>query len=128
MKEILSNVMAEVLIAAIVVLGGAMVALIKAKISDIAISSKDTLTKKIWAEASDAIEGAVAAVNQTFVDELKGKNLFDKEAQTEAFERALDGTIAALSQEAIDFINNTYGDVEIWLTDKIEAAVRKNKK
>ena len=48
--------------------------------------------------------------------------------QQEAFERALEGTINALSHETVDFINNTYGDIEVWLTDKIEAAVLRNKK
>ena len=27
-----------------------------------------------------------------------------------------------------EFINNTYGDITIWLKDKIEAAVNRNKK
>ena len=54
--------------------------------------------------------------------------MFDKEAQEEAFDRALDGTLKALSQSTVEFINNTYGDITIWLKDKIEAAVNRNKK
>jgi hypothetical protein len=128
MREILTNALVEIVLAVLVVLGGAAVALIKAKISQInATSINDTENKIRW-EVSDAIEDAVIAVNQTFVNELKADKLFDKEMQQEAFERALEGTINALSRETVDFINNTYGDIEVWLTDKIEAAVSRNKK
>lgn len=128
MREILTNALVEIVLAVLVVLGGAAVALIKAKISQInAASTNDTENKIRW-EVTDAIEDAVIAVNQTFVNELKADKLFDEEMQQEAFERALEGTINALSRETVDFINNTYGDINIWLIDKIEAAVSRNKK
>ena len=128
MREILTKALIDIGIAMLIALGGAAVALIKAKISQInAASTNDTENKIRW-EVADAIEDAVIAVNQTFVNELKADKLFDKEMQQEAFERALEGTINVLSRETIDFINNTYGDIEVWLTDKIEAAVLRNKK
>lgn len=128
MRDILTNALIDIGIAILIALGGAAVALIKVKISQInAASTNDTENKIRW-EVADAIEDAVIAVNQTFVNELKADNLFDEEMQQEAFERALEGTINALSRETVDFINNTYGDIEVWLTDKIEAAVLRNKK
>jgi DNA gyrase/topoisomerase IV subunit B len=106
----------------------AAIAFLKAKITEVNTSSDNSTANRIRWEVAEAVEDAVTAVNQTFVEELKNKNLFDKEKQEEAFERALEGTIDALSRETVDFINNTYGDINIWLIDKIEAAVSRNKK
>ena len=128
MKDILVNALYEVAIVIIAALGGAIIAFLRAKISSINSNSSNELANRIRWEVESAVEDAVMAVNQTFVEGLKKKNLFDKEAQEEAFDRALDGTLKALSQSTVEFINNTYGDITIWLKDKIEAAVNRNKK
>lgn len=128
MREILTNALIDIGIAMLIALGGAAIALIKSKITATNASSDNSTANRIRWEVAEAVEDAVTAVNQTFVEELKNKNLFDKEKQEEAFERALEGTIDALSRETVDFINNTYGDINIWLIDKIEAAVSRNKK
>ena len=128
MKDILTNALYDVAITIIIALGGAAIAYLRTKISSINNSSSNELANRIRWEVESAVEDAVMAVNQTFVEELKKKNLFDKEAQEEAFDRALDGTLKALSQSTVEFINNTYGDITIWLKDKIEAAVNRNKK
>lgn len=128
MKDILTNALYDVAITIIIALGGAAIAFLRIKISSINKNSSNELANRIRWEVESAVEDAVMAVNQTFVEELKKKNLFDKEAQEEAFDRALDGTLKALSQSTVEFINNTYGDITIWLKDKIEAAVNRNKK
>ena len=128
MREILTNALIDIGLAMLIALGGAAIAFLKAKITEANTSSDNDTANRIRWEVAEAVEDAVTAVNQTFVEELKNKNLFDKEKQEEAFERALEGTIDALSRETVDFINNTYGDINIWLIDKIEAAVSRNKK
>ena len=128
MREILTNALIDIGIAMLIALGGAAIAFLKAQITEANTSSDNSTANRIRWEVAEAVEDAVTAVNQTFVEELKSKNLFDKEKQEEAFERALEGTIDALSRETVDFINNTYGDINIWLIDKIEAAVLRNKK
>ena len=128
MREILTNALIDIGIAMLIALGGAAIAFLKAKITAVNTKSDNDTVNRIRWEVAEAVEDAVTAVNQTFVEELKNKNLFDKEKQEEAFERALEGTIDALSRETVDFINNTYGDINIWLIDKIEAAVSRNKK
>lgn len=128
MREILTNALIDIGIAMLITLGGAAIALIKSKITATNAQSNNAEANRIRWEVAEAVEDAVTAVNQTFVEELKNKDLFDKEKQEEAFERALEGTIDALSRETVDFINNTYGDINIWLIDKIEAAVSRNKK
>ena len=128
MREILTNALIDIGIAMLIALGGAAIAFLKAKITEANTSSDNSTANRIRQEVAEAVEDAVTAVNQTFVEELKNMNLFDKEKQEEAIERALEGTIDALSRETVDFINNTYGDINIWLIDKIEAAVSRNKK
>lgn len=128
MRDILTNALIDIGIAMLIALGGAAIAFLKAKITEANTSSDNSTANRIRWEVAEAVEDAVTAINQTFVEELKSKNLFDKEKQEEAFERALEGTIDALSRETVDFINNTYGDINIWLIDKIEAAVSRNKK
>lgn len=128
MREILTNALIDIGITMLIALGGAAIAFLKAKITAVNTKSDNDTANRIRWEVAEAVEDAVTAVNQTFVEELKNKNLFDKEKQEEAFERALEGTIDALSRETVDFINNTYGDINIWLIDKIEAAVSRNKK
>lgn len=127
MKEILTNALIDIGIAVLIALSGVAIAFLKTKINEINANSTNATANRIRKEVAEAVEDAVTAVNQTFVDELKNEKLFDEEMQQEAFERALEGTINALSRETVDFINNTYGDIEVWLTDKIEAAVLRNK-
>lgn len=128
MKEILTNALIDIGIAVLIALSGVAIAFLKTKINEINANSNNATANRIRKEVAEAVEDAVTAVNQTFVDELKNEKLFDEEMQEEAFERALAGTINVLSRETIDFINNNYGDIEIWLKDKIEAAVSRNKK
>jgi hypothetical protein len=128
MKEILTNALIDIGIAVLIALSGVAIAFLKTKINEINASSNNATANRIRKEVAEAVEDAVTAVNQTFVEELKNEKLFDEEMQKEAFERALEGTIDALSRETVDFINNTYGDINVWLVDKIEAAVSRNKK
>lgn len=127
MKEILTNALIDIGIAVLIALSGVAIAFLKTKINEINASSNNATANRIRKEVAEAVEDAVTAVNQTFVEELKNEKLFDEEMQQKAFERALEGTINALSRETVDFINSTYGDIEVWLTDKIEAAVLRNK-
>lgn len=127
MKEILTNALIDLLLAALTIAGGALVAYLTAKKNEIEASSKEQYEKNIDMQVLNAISNSVRAVNQTFVEALKKADKFDKEAQLEAFEMALEGTISALSRETIDFINNTYGDINLWLKNKIESEVHSQK-
>ena len=86
-----------------------------------------TRTDLIVAEIADALAAAVAMVSQTYVDALKAAGAFDKEAQKEALSRALAACLASLSQSAQEYISTTYGDINAYLTTKIEAEVRAQK-
>ena len=79
-------------------------------------------------EAAQAISEAVEATSQTYVDSLKQADKFTPEAQREAAEKALAACIANISPAAQFFIESVYGDITEYLTTRIEAEVRRQKK
>ena len=77
---------------------------------------------------TETITNCVIAVNQTYVDALKKKNAFTKEAQEEAFKMCYNNIIGLLSVDAQKYIVETFGDLEIYLTTRIESLVNTSKK
>ena len=53
--------------------------------------------------------------------------LFDEEAQKIAFEKSFNAIMAILSEDAKNYIIATTGDINVYLTQKIEAEVSKNR-
>ena len=83
--------------------------------------------KAFLAEATDAVSTAVTYTSQTFVDALKKEGKFDKNRQQEALKQSLDKAISLLSEPAKKALADIYGDLEAYLTSKIEAEVRSQK-
>jgi len=77
---------------------------------------------------SDTIIQCVIATNQTYVEALKKEGKFDAEAQEKAFEITKQAVLAVLTNQARDFIEMSYGDVEAWLNQQIEATINTYKK
>ena len=128
MKDILVNALYEVAIVIIAALGGAIIAFLRTKISSINNNSSNELANRIRWEVESAVEDAVMAVNQTFVEELKKKNLFDKEAQEEAYKQTRDNVLAIITDSQKALIESAVGDFEKWLKAQIEAQVAAAKK
>lgn len=82
----------------------------------------------VW-EIESAVTSAVRYVNQTFVDALKADpNIeFDLEQQEAAFEEAYKTAVETISDAALNYLFETFGDIRAYLTVKIEEAVRNNK-
>ena len=92
------------------------------------IAQTDNMTIKAFlAEAADAVSTAVTYTSQTFVDALKKEGKFDKDKQQEALEKSLDKAISLLSEPAKKALEDIYGNLEEYLTSKIEAEVRSQK-
>lgn len=73
------------------------------------------------------VDKAVTATNQTFVQDLKDRNSFDKQAQQEAFNKTFEAIKAMLSEEVKGYLQESIGDIDTYLTQLIENAVSKNK-
>ncbi|MCI9669900.1 MAG: hypothetical protein HFG19_09545 [Oscillospiraceae bacterium] len=92
------------------------------------IAQTDNMTIKAFlAEATDAVSTAVTYTSQTFVDALKKEGNFNKDKQQEALKKSLDKAISLLSEPAKNALTDIYGNLEAYLTSKIEAEVRSQK-
>lgn len=127
MKEMLLDLLLAVITAAVPVLTTYAVSYIK-RAKEHAQANTDNLKAKGYIEEiASAITDAVAATSQTYVDALKQAGKFTAEAQAEAANKALTACLASISPAATSFIEEIYGDVKEYLTNKIEAEVRKQK-
>lgn len=127
MKELLFDLLLAVITAAVPVLTTFAISYIN-KAKEKAIASTDSTKKQDYIkEIAEAISDAVSATSQTYVDALKQSGKFNKEAQEEAAKKALAACLASISPAATDFIEDAYGDITEYLTNKIEAEVRKQK-
>lgn len=75
----------------------------------------------------DTIEICVRATTQTYVDSLKKQNAFDAAAQKVAFQMTYDAVTAVLTDEARTYLTSIYGDLNAFITTKIEAEVKAQK-
>ena len=73
------------------------------------------------------VSKAVITTNQTFVNELKKQEKFDKEAMQEAYRRTYESIIASLSQSFFEYIDEENVDIDVLLKNMIETSVDWNK-
>lgn len=81
-----------------------------------------TLVKHLTA-VTQIVTDAVMNVFQSFVETLKTNGTFDEKAQVEAKERALSIINLQLTEELVAYIKDNYGDVQAWLSNKIESVI-----
>lgn len=69
-----------------------------------------------------------AAMNQSYVDDLKKAGTFDEDKQAEALSRAISAALKSMSQDAIEYIKEiSGGDTVGYLTNRIQAQIAQNK-
>lgn len=127
-REILATIFQVVIIPLLTVLVGYAVKWINAKAEEIKASTDNTYAQKYIDMLRETIVTNVIAVNQTYVEALKDKDAFTKEAQLEAFRRVYEAVLASLTEEAQVYLNSIIGDLNEFITAEIEAAVNENKK
>lgn len=120
MNEILINtisvIVTVIVIPLITLIGTKLVTWINSKINNEKASNMLTT-------ATNAVISAVRTVLQTYVDSLKKEGRFDEASQKLALFKAKD---IALSQIGVDvqmYIEDTYRDLDVWLTTQIEATI-----
>ena len=85
------------------------------------------LADKYIAMLADTISSCVIATNQTYVESLKKQNAFTAEAQKEAFNLTFNAVMAVLTDDAKAYLAVIYGDLNAYITAKIEAEVNISK-
>ena len=115
------------LTALLTVLAKFIISFVNAKISEIKLKTQNDLLNKYLDMVNKTVEDCVIATNQTYVEALKNQNMFDAEAQKEAFNKTFEAVKALLSEEAIAYLTEMAGDADLYLSTLIEAEVNKNK-
>lgn len=77
--------------------------------------------------AVQAVMKAVLSTYQTYVDSLKKQDLFDEEAQREAFEKAKNTAMLMITDDVKTAVEQMYGDFDTWIDNTIEQFVKANK-
>lgn len=100
-----------------------VIALISEKIGAITEEKNDVLFTKYMTMLQETVTDCVLATNQTYVDSLKAEGKFDLEAQKIAFQKTYNAVMAILSDDAKQYLISAIGDLDKFVTDKIEAQV-----
>lgn len=96
---------------------------IKAKSVELQKKTNNDILNKYVQMATDTITNCVIATNQTYVNSLKEQGKFDEAAQKEAFQRTYQAVLLILSDDAKEYLNNAFGDLNKYLQEKIESTV-----
>ena len=124
---LLTQIMEVGVIPLLGILTAYVVKIVKAKLEEVSANRKNELEKKYINMLNDTISDCVIATTQTYVESLKKQGSFDAEAQKEAFNQTYNSVMDILSEEAKKYLNEAIGDLNLYITQKIEAEVKINK-
>ena len=100
---------------------------VNAKSAEIKVNIDDAEMIKYIDMLNRTITECVIATNQTYVETLKQQGKFDAEAQKIAFQMTSKAVLDILSEDAKEYLSAAVGDLNIYITNKIEAEVNLNK-
>ena len=124
MNEFFSTLLQAVLVAAVPVIAAFASKGFVALAQYLGVKVENATFAKYADQIAKAVSTAVIYVAQTYVDELKKSGTFTEENQKIAMQKALEDEKKQLTQEALEFIEITYGDITEYLTSKLEAEVK----
>ena len=84
---------------------------------------KNSKNAALLESAINIVGRAVKSTYQTYVENLKDKDMFNKNAQIEALNKAKETARKELTSEAQAYITETFGSLDSWLENSIEAAI-----
>ena len=127
MPEIVIQIIQVCVIPLLGILTKYLVDYLTAKRNEINSKTDNETAQKYTNMIYQTVVDCVIATNQTYVDSLKKSGSFDKAAQKEAFNRTMNAIMTILSDDAKEYITEATGDLNIYLTQLIEAEVNKRK-
>ncbi len=125
--NILQQIFELCIIPLLAIITRSLVIYISTKKDELKNKTDNELAKKYLDLLNDTIANCVIATNQTYVEALKKENAFTADAQKAAFEKTYQAVIATLSEEAQKYLPEVVGDLQTYITQKIEANVNQNK-
>ena len=125
--EMLNEIFEVCIIHLLGVLTAYLVKFINVKSAELANARQNELERKYITMLNDTITDCVIATTQTYVDSLKKQGAFDADAQKMAFTMTYTSVMNLLTEEATEYLNEAVGDLNLYITQKIEAEVNLNK-
>lgn len=127
MPEIIIQIFQLCIIPLLSILTKYLVDYLNARRDELNAKTENETAEKYTTMIFDTITKCVIATNQTYVNSLKEQNAFDAEAQKTAFNKTMNAVLEILSEDAKQYIIETTGDLNTYLTNLIEAEVNKNR-
>lgn len=84
---------------------------------------KDKELKEIINSLHELVRASVLEIYQTYVEELKDKNMFDEKAQKEALQRCLDLIRVNMPDKVKSWLETNVSDIQKYLRSLIEAQI-----
>ena len=104
-----------------------LIKFLQAKEKEVTAAVESDTADKYIIMLSATIQECVTATTQTYVENLKASGKFDAEAQKIAFNKTYEAVMAILSDEAKEYLTALYGDLQTYITNRIEAEVKLQK-
>lgn len=111
----------------LIALSGYLIAFINNKSNALKENAKNDKEKKYIDMLNSTITDCVIATTQTYVESLKKQGQFDMEAQKVAFTMTYNAIINLLTEEAEEYLSEAIGDLNLYITQRIESEVKLNK-
>ena len=125
--NILQQIFELCIIPLLAIITRSLVIYISTKKDELKNETDNELAKKYLDLLNDTIANCVIATNQTYVEALRKDIAFTADAQQAAFDKNYQAVIATLSEEAQKYLPEVVGDLQTYITQKIEASVNQNK-
>ncbi len=100
---------------------------INAKKQELLKKTKNETETKYVEMLDKTITECVLATSQTYVKALKEEGRLDEAAQKVAFQKTFDAVMAILTDEAQTYLSEITKDLNVYITNKIEATVKATK-
>ena len=125
--DILKQIFDVCIVPLIAILTSYLISYIQVQKEQLKKKTDNELLNKYIDMTANTIADCVTTTNQTYVEALKKEGKFDEEAQKVAFQKTLNAVLALLTKEAKDYLTEAYGDLNLYLTNKIESTVNEKK-
>ena len=124
----MNSILQEILYSAAIVILPMLARYVIKCLESFEIKNYNDITYSYIEKAKNTIMTVVAAVNQTYTENLKNSGNFTEEEQKKAFEKAKETALKMFGEETKKAIESIYSDLDTFLTAQIEKAVNEIKK
>lgn len=128
MTKIIMEFLSAIIPIAIGALATFTIKLINQKTEESKAKTNSEKKKQYLEMLNNTVVECIKATNQTYVNSLKDKNMFDKKAQLEALNHTKNSVMAIIKGDAEDYLRAAVGDLETLIQEKIEANIEEAKK